>query len=139
MRDAYHEEMQREARGAVDTEGARRRQRQRQRPVDGRLMDLLAATEARMATLLTAPHEARMRADHQSAVSRTAEELSVYGKAVLARLTWREVEVWRLESAGHGSAAIADELHIAVATAKTHMKHVRAKIKAAREQRLPLT
>lgn len=119
----------------VGAEGARRRKR----PVDGRLMDLLAAAEARMVKLLTAPREARTQADHQSAVSRTAEELSVYGLAVLARLTWREVEVWRLESAGRGGAAIADELHIALATAQTHMKHVRAKIKAAREQWLPLT
>ena len=132
MRDAHGEERQQGTWGANGAKGARRRKR----PVDARLMELLLASEARMVTLLREPREARMRGEHQRAVSRTAEELDVYGLAVQARLTWREVEVWRLEIAGHGNAAIADALHISRETAKTHLKRLRAKVKAAREQSL---
>lgn len=87
-----------------------------------------------MAELLAAPVEGWRRRDQAQARLRAEEELAVCELGLVARLTWRELEVLRLARAGCKVAVIADRLGIAVETAKTHLKRARAKVKAAREQ-----
>lgn len=130
MHGTQGEETRRGTRGARAAKGERRRERR----ADARLMELMLASRGRMVGLLSAPREVWSRPDHLWAVVSAAEELGGYVLAAPARLTLREVDVFGLQRAGYGSVAIAEKLHIARDTVKTHLKRAGAKVAAARER-----
>ena len=46
----------------------------------------------------------------------------------LAKLSDRELEVFRLIGAGHGTRQIADELHVSVKTVESYQAHIKEKL-----------
>jgi DNA-binding CsgD family transcriptional regulator len=56
-------------------------------------------------------------------------------KSLVADLTDRELEVFRLIGGGHGTRQIAEELHISVKTVESYQAHIKDKLslKNARE------
>jgi len=53
----------------------------------------------------------------------------------LAKLSDRELEVYRLIGAGHGTRQIADELHVSTKTVESYQAHIKEKLslRSARE------
>ena len=49
----------------------------------------------------------------------------------IARLSDRELEVFRLIGEGHGTRQIADELHLSVKTVESYQAHIKEKLVAA--------
>ena len=52
-------------------------------------------------------------------------------QAPIARLSDRELEVFRLIGEGHGTRQIADELHLSVKTVESYQAHIKEKLVAA--------
>ncbi len=50
------------------------------------------------------------------------------GRAPMARLSDRELEVFRLIGEGHGTRQIADELHLSVKTVESYQAHIKEKL-----------
>jgi DNA-binding NarL/FixJ family response regulator len=63
-------------------------------------------------------------------VAQPPQRISAAGAPALAQLTERERQVLRLIAEGYSNEEIADLLSIAGSTAKTHVKHILAKIQA---------
>lgn len=53
---------------------------------------------------------------------------SVSPRDPLAKLSDRELEVYRLIGAGHGTRQIADELHVSTKTVETYQAHIKEKL-----------
>jgi len=46
----------------------------------------------------------------------------------LSKLSDRELEVFRLIGAGHGTRQIADELHVSIKTVESYQAHIKEKL-----------
>ena len=49
-------------------------------------------------------------------------------RPIEAELSDRELEVYRLIGAGHGTRQIADQLHLSVKTVETYQAHIKEKL-----------
>jgi DNA-binding NarL/FixJ family response regulator len=53
---------------------------------------------------------------------------SISPRDPLAKLSDRELEVYRLIGAGHGTRQIADELHVSTKTVESYQAHIKEKL-----------
>jgi DNA-binding NarL/FixJ family response regulator len=53
---------------------------------------------------------------------------SISPRDPLAKLSDRELEVFRLIGAGHGTRQIADELHVSAKTVESYQAHIKEKL-----------
>ena len=66
-------------------------------------------------------------AEHDAAADRLAARGS-RARPPIARLSDRELEVFRLIGEGHGTRQIAEELHLSVKTVESYQAHIKEKL-----------